>query len=81
MLASAGRIFLWFALLTSGASFECVLVSKVPTGRPLCTVRKQSEIMVLSLSWAIGPHSYMMMLSKAHKTTEESGMACEQTES
>lgn len=80
MLASAGRIFLWFALLSSGTSFECMLVSKVPTGRPLCTVRKQSEIMVSSLRWAIGPHSYMM-LSKAHKATEEPGMAGEQTES
>lgn len=35
---------------------------------------------VISVNWAIGPHSYMM-LSKAHKATKELGMAGEQTES
>lgn len=65
----AGRIFLWFALPTSGFSFESVLIPKLPTAPSQVANQTLKHIWQASLlGWASGSYSYIK-LSKAPKLT------------
>lgn len=49
----AGRIFLWFALPTSGFSFERVLIPKLPIA-PFSSSKPNSEMHMVGISPRIG---------------------------
>lgn len=55
----AGRIFLWFALPTSGFSFERVLIPKLPTA-PFSSSKPNSEAHMAEISPRTGQWSLQL---------------------